>query len=969
MNNLTNQNSDIEPTDVPVFSPGQRWLSENEPELGLGTVSSIDTRYVDILFSSKNESRRYAIYSAPLKRIIFKSGDAITDRSGGKYTITSVEDKGGELVYRCGKTVLPESKLADTVNISNPVERLAHGIVDTIREFDNRAELLRYRAEILSSPVRGFVGGRIDLLPHQLFIAEKVLSQKVVRALLADETGLGKTIEACLILHRLLLTGRAGRVLVLVPEQLVHQWFVELLRRFNLTFRIFSPEYCSAFDAGTNPFQGDQLGICSMEQLVGDTRLGSYALEGGWDLVVVDEAHHLQRNSPAYGLVKKLSDAVNGLLLLTATPEQLGLEDHFARLQLLDPHRYTGFEQYKQELDTLKEVYAYITAFLADHHIDPDTIPPETISLPVPEKLLRINSIADGAAVDHKIQGRTVSMPLDMLIDLFGTGSIMFRNTRRNIAGFPERSVHIVPLEGDAKTIERMREEFESDTILLNTKKDAGILPGDPRVVWLVQLFRKQKGEKFLVICSTKEKALSLQEVVQGQYKVAIAMFHEEMTILQSDRNAAWFSEEKGARVLISSEMGSEGRNFQFCHSLVLFDLPMNPELVEQRIGRLDRIGQRAMVHIYVPYVAGSPQEALCRWFHEGVDAFSKNEPSAARVFESQRRELEEMVRSPSGKAASLKKLLLRSRELVEKYSAQMLNARDKLFEMASFHPGVSREVISGIRAADSSLKATAVMERLFEHYGVASEEAGSKKQALITEYVTDHAFPLPRGERPVITYDRQTAVDREEVEFITIDHPMVRDALDLYLSSDHATTAFALVPDPVTRELALESIYVIECIAPSYCDRFLPPTPLRVVVNHRCEEVTASYPPSVIHSHGINGAIRRFVANSKAAEVAVPKMIKAGNAIAASRARPVIDKAVETMRAMLDKEVSRLGFLQKFNADSVKVAIDRCLREKKDLEKAFRSARVRLDALRVIWRGPVKEKQAEKQTPEEGDE
>jgi ATP-dependent helicase HepA len=196
----------------------------------------------------------------------------------------------------------------------------------------------------------------------------------------------------------------------------------------------------------------------------------------------------------------------------------------------------------------------------------------------------------------------------------------------------------------------------------------------------------------------------------------------------------------------------------------------------------------------------------------------------------------------------------------------------------------------------------------------------------------------------------------------------MVRDALDLYLSSDHATTAFALVPDPVNKEFALESIFVIECIAPSYCDRFLPPMPLRIVVNHVCAEVTDSYPPHIIRSHGTNGAIRRYVANRKAAEVAVPKMIEASNVIAAERMKPEIKKAVETMRAMLDGEIERLRFLQKVNPESVLGAIDKCLMEKDDLEKAFRSARVRLDALRVIWRGPVKEKQAGEPV-EEGDD
>ena len=104
-----------------------------------------------------------------------------------------------------------------------------------------------------------------------------------------------------------------------------------------------------------------------------------------------------------------------------------------------------------------------------------------------------------------------------------------------------------------------------------------------------------------------------------------LALFHEGLTLMQRDRNAAFFAEADGARVLLCSEIGSEGRNFQFAHRLALFDLPANPELLEQRIGRLDRIGQSATIQIFVPYLRGTESEVLARWYHEGLNAFEKN--------------------------------------------------------------------------------------------------------------------------------------------------------------------------------------------------------------------------------------------------------------------------------------------------------------------------------------------------------
>ena len=146
------------------------------------------------------------------------------------------------------------------------------------------------------SPVAGFVGGRIDLIPHQLYIASTVANRYVPRVLLADEVGLGKTIEACMILHRLHLTGRAERVLIVLPESLVHQWFIELLRRFNLWFTLFDAERCEAITAANpeaNPFFEEQLVICGIHTLMDHERWADCAVAAKWDMLVVDEAHHL----------------------------------------------------------------------------------------------------------------------------------------------------------------------------------------------------------------------------------------------------------------------------------------------------------------------------------------------------------------------------------------------------------------------------------------------------------------------------------------------------------------------------------------------------------------------------------------------------------------------------------------------------------------------------------------------------
>ena len=545
------------------FHPGQRWISESEPELGLCSVLRVTDRTVTAVFNASGQKREYSRRNAPLRRVRFRVGDAIKNHQDASLTVEAVTERDGLIFYRCGRKELCETELSDTISFNNPEERLFAGQLDPPEVFDLRVAALEQQHRRRKSRVRGFVGGRIDLIPHQLYIASEVAGRLVPRVLLADEVGLGKTIEACLILHRLILTGRAQRVLILVPDSLVHQWFVELLRRFNLWFHIFDEERCQAIEAlnpGDNPFLEGQLMLCSINLFTANERRVEQALAAGWDILVVDEAHHLGWSpdavSPEYALVEALGLKTPGLLLLTATPEQLGMASHFARLRLLDPNRFHDLGEFIKETERYQDV------------------------------ALRADKLPEGRE-------------LDALLDQHGTGRVRFRNTRATITGFPNRVVRLAPLETDSSN--------------------------HPMIYWLADLLRSLDPEKVLLICRTQAKVAAIDAALRLRIKnVKIAVFHEGLSLVQRDRNAAWFSEKNGARILICSEIGSEGRNFQFAHHLVLFDLPLDPELLEQRIGRLDRIGQTSEIQVHVPFVAGRSHEVLARWYQEGLDAFEK---------------------------------------------------------------------------------------------------------------------------------------------------------------------------------------------------------------------------------------------------------------------------------------------------------------------------------------------------------
>jgi len=239
------------------FVPGQRWGSDAEPELGLGVVLKSDNFLVNIMFPAVDVSRTYAVESAPLCRVIFKVNDKIDVVGGDSLTVLAVEERDGVCHYTVeGGEEIPEILLSATTQFAGPLERLRALQLDSAEFFSLRLDALEKGREARSSEVNGFVGGRMDIIPHQLFIANEAVNRLRPRLMLADEVGLGKTIEACLIIHRLLLTNRISRVLILVPDSLIHQWFVEMLRRFNLQFHIVEPSHYSEYDGSleNNPF-------------------------------------------------------------------------------------------------------------------------------------------------------------------------------------------------------------------------------------------------------------------------------------------------------------------------------------------------------------------------------------------------------------------------------------------------------------------------------------------------------------------------------------------------------------------------------------------------------------------------------------------------------------------------------------------------------------------------------------------
>jgi ATP-dependent helicase HepA len=900
--------------------PGQRWVSDSEPELGLGVVIKAEFGRVDIFFPAAGEHRQFAMQTAPLRRVRFMAGDTVTTHDNKTLEVESVEERQGMLFYAGKDREISEAELSDTISFSKPEDRLMAGQIDDLRTFDLRVQALGHRAAMRQSTVRGFCGGRVDLLPHQIYIASEVAGRLVPRVLLADEVGLGKTIEASLILHRLHLTGRAGRILILVPEALVHQWFVELYRRFHLTFSIFDEERCDAIETNEengNPFLESQLVLCGTRFLCDAPNRAQQAAEAGWDLLVVDEAHHLEWTpevaSPAYELVESLSQKIPGLLLLTATPQQLGPEGHFARLRLLDPNRYTDLDQFREETQHYGDVAEAVNRLVSGVDLTPEDEALFVKKSPhLQEHLLAMKS---GVAGERE---KLVAA----LLDEFGTGRVMFRNTRAALTGFPERRASLAPIK-------------------------AGDDPLESKVKWLAKLLKGLGEEKVLLICRTRALAEQIQERLLHEINLHAAVFHEGLTLMQRDRQAAFFADEDGARILLCSEIGSEGRNFQFAHHLVLFDLPQDPELLEQRIGRLDRIGQTSTIHIHVPYLKGTAEEVLARWFHEGLDAIEKNLHGATEIAQALQDDLAALLESV--KPAKLKTFLQKSQTLRQQVTQKLERGNDRLLELNSSKPEMSAAIIEAIRQRDADLEFEAFFIQLMDHFGLHVEEHGNRSYVLMPAHLTTDKFPSLPDEGLLASFDRTRALSRENMAFLTQDHPLVRGALDLLLGEESGNSSFGIWRKAGSEGLLIETHFVADCIAPAnlHVDRFLSAAAIRIVVDHKNTDRSQdeAYTAAKIEK----GSPTRLLENAGIKRKIFPAMLAKSRKLAEAEMRRLTAEAITTMKTQLQAEVDRLEDLRQINDHVRPEEIEACKAQMLQLEEAIGSARLRLDAVRLV--------------------
>ncbi|MDG6300433.1 RNA polymerase-associated protein RapA [Glaesserella parasuis] len=963
------------------FVVGQRWISESENNLGLGIVTAVDNRTVTLSFPASDEQRVYAVAVAPLTRVQFQKGDRVTSVDGWQLDIEDVVENQGVALY-LGKrvdtqeeSVLPEMQLDHKVSFSKPQDRLFSAQIDRSDRFALRYRALKHQQAQFQSELRGMRGIRASLIPHQLHIAKEVGQRLSPRVLLADEVGLGKTIEAGMILQQQLFSGRVDRVLVLVPESLQHQWLVEMLRRFSLNFSLFDEERCADFtkkdednnDISENPFETEALVIASIDWLSANPQRAKQVLDADWDMLIVDEAHHLewdeQNPSMAYQFVAQLSKQISAVLLLTATPEQLGQESHFARLALLDPDRFYDYHAFVEEQKQYQPVADAVATLLNDKPLsakEQESIS-ELLAEEDVEPMFRIINSDTSEEQRREVRQELISE----LIDRHGTSRVLFRNTRQGVKGFPHRIYNEIVLEMPTQYANalkvmgmmwgnKMEDLLYPERLFQRMNPNAKWHEFDPRIEWLITFLKNHRDEKILVICKQADTAIQLEQVLREKEAIRSAVFHEKMSIVERDKASAYFAQqEDGAQVLISSSIGSEGRNFQFARRLVLFNLPDNPDLLEQGIGRLDRIGQKHDIEIYVPCFNHSTQLILAEWYHRGLNAFEETCPMGATLFREFNAELTAYLLNPE-RSEAFEAFVEQTHKRQQQLKVELEKGRDRLLELNSNGGETAQQLAQAIAEQDDNPQLVNFALNLFDVIGLEQEDLGEKSIVISpTGHMLVPDFPGLSEEGNTVTFDRELALMREDVLFLTWDHPMIRNGIDLITSADIGKCAVSLLVNKnlPAGTLLLEAIYIVEAQAPKdlHLTRFLPPTPVRILLDNKGNDMA-----SQVSFAGLEKQLKpvnKQMANkiAKMARGDIEKLIAFSDEKVVPQAQSLIEQAKQNADHTLGTELHRLTSLQAVNKNIRADEIQALEQLREASLKHLDQANWRLDSLRVI--------------------
>lgn len=685
----------------------------------------------------------------------FKSFDRVATQSGRTGVVRSVSGRVVTVIFPEGEEFVDVDDLQSVPD--TPAESLVAGTVGDAESFGLRLQALYLQHAYRYDARSGLSNARVEPKLHQVFVAHRVANKLQPRMLLADEVGLGKTIEAGLILKELRARGLVERVLVICPASLQHQWRNELSSKFNENFEIMNASAAKYLSQDkSNPFLKRDNVITSINFAQNEKRQ-DHIIEAPWDLVIFDEAHRVRRSmqsankvnvTQAYRLADELKELTPGVLLLTATPMQLHPFELFSLIELVEPGMFQSFEDYdrrRRQLPRLNDAMRQLKQWSV---------------LSLDERCAVLEEHAQLLGLDHEtdpssLDDSAISDLMDGLVKRHPLVEVMVRNRKAEIGGFAQREAHriLVDLRPDEQQLyediseylrynynlavsakqnavgflmvtyqkmlassphavlqsfrrrvaklekqsqvgsapakrpkrggrldDDLLDELESPEDLGSDSEGAALereltkieigqlnslierlenLEDDSKASELIEalavIWEEHPDEKVVIFTTFRDTQEYLQRLIERHATsngrpVKVARFNGTLNPEEKEEAIRKFRHD--CSVLICTESGGEGRNLQFAHILVNYDLPWNPMKVEQRIGRLDRIGQKHNVFIYNMACAGTVEERVLSVLEHRINLFNESVGSLDPILGDLEEDLQSLVMRHSDRFA-----------------------------------------------------------------------------------------------------------------------------------------------------------------------------------------------------------------------------------------------------------------------------------------------------------------------------
>lgn len=852
------------------------------PNYGLGVVEELDFRQVTVEFDS-GQRQTCPLSACELTRVIWAMNELVMVRSKGLAgKVLDVIPHGDVFRYKVQLSisgdvvVVAEGGLSDLGHYPPPPDPLE---ALRLRRFEH-PELFYVRsvAHYLACSRQALVSSgataRIDPLPHQIFVARRVVTAPRPRFLLADEVGLGKTIEAGLIIQELRARGALGRVLAIVPANLTFQWSTELEQKFNERFAVYDSSVLRELRAQnprSNPWLARDNIILSHGFIEHNERLWDEIAGLPWDMVVVDEAHHARRRRTSgdrqeatqlYRFVSRLSERTRGLLLLTATPMQLQTFELFSLVELLDCGLFESFEHFEAQRLRNRSINELIKAL---DTCDQTGVLDRELRGDLRAQLGREHStLIDQASSSAAARERLTQL----LAERHLLSEVMIRNRKRVIGMATRRHPRILPVELSPEerrlyeavtsyvrdsysqldqrrrgvvgfllvayqrrltscthafrvTIDRRLQKLRAqmaqlealpgwsddedlddilgraDQVAFGTdpaaiaierrgleelRSLADDIPADTKFLafhqFLSELFARNPGEQVLVFTQFYDTLHYLQGQLRSRWKVGT--FHGSLNPKEKDFVIAQFRD-GATQILISTEAGGEGRNLQFCAVLVNYDLPWNPMKVEQRIGRVDRIGQTRDVLICNFAQRGTVEDRVLDMLTHRIHIFEETVGGLDPILGELEADIQKIVlETPLGeldaalerRATQLERDTERARQVEEAQRDFVVDLRsfDRHARLL-FDPDEQRRILEAMRAWG---------RLMLKQVGAQAEPQPDGSLVVRLGKASGGILPEVRQRFFELTFDYDQAMERQGLEYGSFGHPLF-DALIAY--------------------------------------------------------------------------------------------------------------------------------------------------------------------------------------------